>query len=259
MLEAAALVVGAYLWGVVVVSVVVVVHAAALIVGAYLWGGIPTTYLFARYRKGVDLREFGSGNVGASNLAVLAGYPAAVALGIFDLAGKGTLPVLLAGHLLGQDLYVQGAVGIAATVGHNWSPYIRFTGGRGVSVAVGAALGLLMWREVLVQAFLIAFVGRFVFKDAGLWTLIAVLAAPMLAYVFRQPPELVYTASCLAVVLVLKRLTANDWTLPRQGGLRAVMIRRLLWDRDVGRKEKWTTRGRTQGGDAGDGVERADT
>ena len=98
-----------------------------------------------------------------------------------------------------------------------------------------------MWREALVQVFLIAFVGRLVFKDAGLWTLVAVLAAPILAYFFRQPPELVYVASCMAAVLVLKRLTAN-WTLPRQDGLLGVMMRRLLWDRDVGPKEEWTTR-----------------
>ena len=217
-------------------------EAAVLIAAAYLWGGIPTTFLFARYRKGVDLRDFGSGNVGASNLAVLAGYPVALALGAFDTFGKGTLPVLLAGHLLDQGLYVQGAVGIAAVMGHNWSPYIRFTGGRGISTAIGAAVGLLMWREALVQVFLIAFVGRLIFKDAGLWTLIAVLAAPILAY-FWQPLELVYVLVCMAVVLVLKRLTAN-WTLPRQDGLRRVMMRRLLWDRDVGPKDEWTTRSR---------------
>ena len=237
-------------------AVVGVLEAAALIAGAYLWGGIPSTYLFARYRKGVDLRDFGSGNVGASNLAVLAGYPVALTLGAFDALGKGTLPVLLAGQVLGQDLYVQGAVGIAAVAGHNWSPYIRFTGGRGISTAIGAAVGLLMWREALIQIFLIAFVGRLVFKDAGLWTLIAMLAAPILAYLFGQPPELVYVASGLAAVLVLKRLTAN-WTLPRQDGVLRVMMRRLLWDRDVGRKEEWTTRRRQPDGNAE--VERAGT
>lgn len=230
-------------------------EAAVLIAGAYLWGGIPTTYLFARYRKGVDLRDFGSGNVGASNLAVLAGYPVALALGAFDALGKGTLPVLLAAHVLDQDLYVQGAVGVAAVVGHNWSPYIRFTGGRGVSTAIGAAAGLLLWREVLVQIFLIAFVGRLIFKDAGLWTLLAVLVAPILAY-FWQPLELVYVLASLSAVLVLKRLTAN-WALPRQDSLPRVMMRRLLWDRDVGPKEEWTTRG--QSANANSEAERAGT
>ena len=109
-----------------------------------------------------------------------------------------------------------------------------------------------MWREALVQVFLIAFVGRLIFKDAGLWTLIAVLAAPILAYFLQPPdrvPELVVVASCMAAVLVLKRLTAN-WTLPRQDGLLGVMMRRLLWDRDVGRKEEWTTRRQPQDGNA---------
>ena len=221
-------------------------EAAVLIAGAYLWGGIPTTYLFARHRKGVDLRDFGSGNVGASNLAVLAGYPVALTLGAFDAFGKGTLPVLLAGQVLDMDVYVQGAVAVAAVVGHNWSPYIRFTGGRGVSTAIGAAAGLLMWREALVQVFLITFVGRLIFKDAGLWTLIAVLAAPILAY-FWQPLELVYVLASLSAVLVLKRLTAN-WALPRQDSLPRVMMRRLLWDRDVGPKDEWTTRGQPPSG-----------
>ena len=210
-----------------------------LIAGAYFWGGVPTTYLVARYRIGVDLRAFGSGNVGASNLAMLAGTRAGFISGIIDSIGKGTLPVLLV-EALGQNLYVQGGVGIAAVVGHNWSPYIGFSGGRGVATAFGAVLGLYMWRELLIGVFILGLVGRVLFHEVALGVLLAMLITPLFAYMW-QPIELVYASSGMVAVIVLKRLVAN-WTLSSHNGLLRVMMNRLLWDRDVSNREEWVAR-----------------
>ena len=152
-----------------------------LIVGAYLWGGIPTAYLVARFASGIDIRNYGSGNVGASNALMHVGAKVGVAIGLFDMIGKGILPVLLAGAL-DAGLGVQAAVGLAAIAGHNWSPYIRFTGGRGVGTAGGVVLAFALWHEAVIATILIVGLGRFALKDTGILTLIAMIALPVSAF-----------------------------------------------------------------------------
>lgn len=222
--------------------------SALMIIGAYLWGSIPSAYIVARYAKGIDIRRYGTGNVGAANLAgqtrVLTGF----VLGSFDCVVKGTLPVLLA-KLLGLSLASQALVGLAAIAGHNWSPYIRFTGGRGVATAIGVLVGFLMWREFLILTVVLGGLGRLVFGDTGLWTLLSLVALPLLALRFGQPHEVVLMTLGIGFLLVLKRLVAN-WDPPARGiPLWRVMLSRLLWDRDVLRKSRWV--GRRPGGKAG--------
>ena len=116
-----------------------------MIVAAYLWGAVPTAYLVARYVKGIDIRNYGSGNVGASNASEHVGGRIGLAIGFFDAVGKGFLIVVIA-RLLDQDLSIQVAMGLAVIIGHNWSVYLRLTGGRGVATSLGVILGLgLVW------------------------------------------------------------------------------------------------------------------
>ena len=218
-----------------------------LIVAAYLLGGIPTAYLVARFAAGIDIRSYGSGNVGASNALAHLGAKAGVAIGLFDLIGKGILPVLLA-RTLDAGLGVQVVVGLAAVAGHNWSPYIRFTGGRGVGTAGGVMLGFALWYEALIATILIAGIGRFVLKDTGLLTLVALIALPITAIAVGaiglagRPTEVVFMCTLIGVLLVAKRLTANWERLPGEQPVLQTLICRILWDRDVSKREGWTDR-----------------
>ena len=109
-----------------------------LIAGAYLLGALPSSYLLARFVKGIDIRKYGSGNVGISNFAVQAGWRWSVPLVLFDIYVKGLLPVLLASDkVLGLGLAVEVAAGFAAILGHNWSVWLRFGGGRGMATVLG--------------------------------------------------------------------------------------------------------------------------
>ena len=216
-------------------------NATLVILAAYLWGAIPSAYLAARYLKGIDIREYGSGNVGASNLTEQLGKWTGFWSGVFDSVGKGTIPVVVA-SLMDHSLSVQAVVGLAAIAGHNWSPYIRFTGGRGVSTAIGVMLGFLMWGELLTGAIVTGLIGRVLLRDIAFWTLVTILALPVLAYLFEQPVELIYMSAAIGVLLILKRLTANWEKPPEEYSLRRVLVRRLLWDRDVPGREPWTTR-----------------
>jgi glycerol-3-phosphate acyltransferase PlsY len=218
-----------------------------IVLAAYLWGAVPWSYLAARHLKGIDIRDYGSGNVGSSNLMKQAGLRTGIAVGSVDSLVKGTLPVV-AVRALDQSLEVQVGVGLAVIAGHNWSVYIGFTGGRGLATSMGVLFGQLLWAELLAWLALIAF-GRLVPRDTAMWTLIGTLVAPVLALVMRlsglaeRPDEIVYMLAAIALLLTLKRVTANwerSWT--DRHGLARVLARRLLWDRDLPRKETWTLR-----------------
>ena len=223
------------------------ITAAAFIVGAYLLGAIPSSYLVARWLKGVDIRESGSGNVGASNLSEHVGAWVGVSVGVFDTIGKATVPILLA-QFFDQSLTVQAAVGLAAVLGHNWSPYLQMTGGRGISTVIGIMVAFLMWPEMLIGVVVIGIVGGLWLKDLGFWTFAMIVALPGLVYLvgffdlFERDMTLVILFICVAIALLAKRLTAN-WERPERGYNWRVFLYRILWDRDVRRQEEWTRRG----------------
>jgi len=155
-----------------------VLEATLIIGGAYLVGSIPSAFLLVRSMKGIDIRSYGSGNAGATNVMVHAGWWTGVSLGTFDSLVKGTLPVVVA-RLFDQSLGVQAAAGLVAVVGHNWSPFLRFTGGRGVATALGVVLGFPLWWEYLILTVVIGLIGRLLYKDTGFWTLVALVALPV--------------------------------------------------------------------------------
>ena len=223
------------------------ITAAAFIVGAYLLGAIPTSYLVARFLRGVDIRESGSGNVGASNLSEHAGRWIGITVGLFDLIVKATVPILLA-QSFDQSITVQAAVGLAAVLGHNWSLYLQMTGGRGISTVIGIMVAFLMWPEIVIGLVLVGLVGTLWLKDMALWMFVMILALPVMAYLFNffdlfeRDMTIVILFVCLAITLLAKRLTAN-WERPEQGYNWRVFLYRILWDRDVRRQEEWTRRG----------------
>ena len=219
----------------------IMLDAVVFIVAAYLWGAVPTAYLVSRYLKGIDIREYGSGNVGAANVMAHVGKRTGFLLGSFDCLAKGTLPVALA-NLLDQSHAVQAGTGLAAIAGHNWSPYLRFTGGRGVATAVGVVLGAFMWQEFLILTVVMGVLGHLIFRETGFWTFISMLLLPVLAFLFDRPPEILYMTLGIGALLMLKRLTAN-WELPLgEHPLITVMANRVFWDRDVPKKIQWTGR-----------------
>jgi glycerol-3-phosphate acyltransferase PlsY len=108
--------------------------------GAYLAGSTPTSFLVARIFAGKDLRQFGSKNLGATNLYRLMGWKGALPAALIDIA-KGAVPVLLAARYT-TPAWFPLVVGACAVLGHVFSPFVRFKGGKGVATAAGVFLGL---------------------------------------------------------------------------------------------------------------------
>jgi glycerol-3-phosphate acyltransferase PlsY len=117
-------------------------HILGLILMSYIAGGIPTGYLVAKRFKGIDIREHGSGNPGTANVYRVAGtIPGLLTLAVDAL--KGFLPVLLAQSLYPGRLGVHIATGAAAIVGHDWTVFLGFKGGKGVATTAGISAALM--------------------------------------------------------------------------------------------------------------------
>ena len=116
--------------------VVIALYAIA----AYFVGGIPFAYIAGR-RVGMDIRHSGNGNVGTVNAFRSLGWKAGFAVLFLD-GLKGTV-VIVPGLLLGLSDIGLFAAALAATSGHNWSPYIGFDGGKGVAVIFGISVGMM--------------------------------------------------------------------------------------------------------------------
>jgi glycerol-3-phosphate acyltransferase PlsY len=180
--------------------------AFACLVGAFLLGGIPFSHMIARVR-GVDLRSVGSGNVGATNLTRALGYgPGAVGL-LLD-AAKGAAAVLIPGIVLGaQSTAALRALAAAlAVLGHAFSPFLRFKGGKGVATGAGAFAVLAPGATLVSLAVFAAVVA--LTRVVGLGSVLAALALPVAAHLTGSP-RAVTSAACFVAVFVVVRHRGN--------------------------------------------------
>lgn len=211
---------------------------------AYLVGAIPLAYIVGRVVKGIDIRKYGSGNVGVSNVWVHVGKRIVIPLSLFDVLVKGGSPLWIARYAFGLGMEVQVGAGLLAVIGNNWSPYLRFGGGRGIAIILGVLLAMyppLFPMEL--TAFIIVGVGGWVlFRSAALWVGISMLLLPVWAILLGRPVELVFLMVGLVFVVATKRLGANVGIVHSEIPLRARLMNRLLLDRDVSSREAWVNR-----------------
>ncbi len=114
---------------------------AVMLVLAYLMGATPTSYIAGKLGKGIDLRLHGSNNLGATNVYRVLGWRYAIPVGVIDML-KGAVPVVILGPWSNGPAWFTVALGLAAVLGHMFSPYVRFRGGKGVATAAGMFLAL---------------------------------------------------------------------------------------------------------------------
>ena len=205
----------------------------------YLVGAVPTAYVMARWVKGIDIRTHGSGNVGASNIGRHVGRNYGILVGIFDIFVKGVAPVLVV-RALGQDLPYQALAGAGSIVGHNWSIYLKFSGGRGMTVIAGSIL-VLAWKEFIALA-VVTLVGWAIFRSIALWMGIGLVLLPLWALLFREPAEFVAYTAVAIILTILKRLLSNPGSELPDLRWRDKVLPRLLYDRDIMKKSDWVKR-----------------
>lgn len=207
------------------------------LIAAYLLGSIPVAHLVARYTKGLDLRDVGSGNVGASNLWQSVERWMVIPVGVAQIA-QGLLAVLIA-RLAGQSDGIQALCGIASVVANDWNPWLSFTGGRGIGQTIGVLLGLSwpslgVFTAVSLVGVLIGGIPQFV--------ALALFAAPFGEVFFGDSVAVAWGGFALAVIAMIKRLLANGQPgadQPRPD----VYLNRLVYDRDIRERNSWIRRG----------------
>ncbi len=215
-----------------------------LILGAYLLGSVPTAYIAAKLSRGIDMRRFSDGNVGASNLLRLTSKRVAIPVIIFDL-GKGLAMVWVA-QLMGLSIAQQVTVGLATIIGHNWSVFLRFSGGRGVLTTLGIVLILPLINNLVpwgIVAFLvIAAIGLYIIRNFPLGVGAGILATPLVSWGLGEPLPITLGFSAMFLIMVLRRLTAPRTSFTASVTTGQLLVNRLLFDRDIRDKKAWIKR-----------------
>ena len=171
------------------------------LVASYFVGAIPTSYLAGRLFRGIDLRQHGSKNLGATNVYRTLGWKYAIPVGLVDIA-KGAVPVLVFAPRASDSQLFALACGVAAIAGHVFSVFVRFRGGKGVATAAGVMLGLAPL--ALGVALVIWIV---VLKLSGYVSLASIAAAagfPLAVYLLDRPdqPGILWLVALVAAAII---------------------------------------------------------
>ncbi len=177
----------------------------ALVV-AYLVGGIPFGYLLVRWKTGQDVREQGSGNIGATNVLRTTGRSVAVATLLLDIA-KGAFAVWLADKLSdGSPLWMSLAA-LAVMAGHAFPVFLKFQGGKAVASFIGAFLYLTP--IPMIAALLVFIIVVAATRQISMGSIVAAGSLPLAAWLIEHPPSIVILAALVAAVFVIYRHRAN--------------------------------------------------
>jgi glycerol-3-phosphate acyltransferase PlsY len=187
-----------------------------LFLGSYLLGSIPFGLILAKLFAGADIRRAGSGNIGATNVARVAGPLPGVLTLAFD-AGKGWLAVWLAGRVMHEEAGVVVIAGFFALLGHCFPVWLRFHGGKGVATAAGIFGALCP--EAMVAALILFAVVVWFWRYVSLGSLAAAAAIPLLVYLLWAPhfapPNIVTVGSLAIAALVIFQHRGNIGRLAR--------------------------------------------
>lgn len=173
--------------------------ATILIACAYLLGSVPSGYLLGKL-AGTDVRSVGSGNIGATNVARALGMLPGMLTLVAD-AAKGYLPAYLALYF-GFSQAVVASTAIAAFLGHLYPLFLKFQGGKGVATTLGALLAVAPTAALVL---VLVFAGVvFVCRIVSLGAIAAAVAAPLILWLFYQPPVIVTMGFFLGAMVILR-------------------------------------------------------
>jgi acyl phosphate:glycerol-3-phosphate acyltransferase len=180
---------------------------ALIFLASYLIGGISFAYLAGRIVLKRDIRELGSGNLGASNVFRQVGPPWGIGVLLLD-AAKGMAAVMIARTFLptAPD-WVPLTAGILAILGHSFTPYLGFRGGKGVATSAGVFLGLAP--AALGVAFLVFVITMIIARMISLGSLMAALALPVALFFLYKDSPIIFWASLFVAILVWYRHRSN--------------------------------------------------
>lgn len=188
-----------------------------LLVGAFLSGSIPTGYLIIKKKLGIDIREQGSGNIGSTNVKRVAGKKISIITQIIDIA-KGLIPVAISMIVaskvnlpIDKDLF-SCMIALAAILGHDYTPFLGFNGGKGVNTTLGAYF--LLSPIAILSGVLIYFLLRFVTKVVSIRSMALSITIPLVSFLMKVS-TVVVIFTIIASALLIFRHKENIFRLIR--------------------------------------------
>lgn len=187
-----------------------------LIIGiiiSYFIGSIPTAYIFGRVLKGIDIRKFGSGNVGATNALRVLGRGPGIMVLVLDIL-KGFVAVFFLGNFVTakiktiSDEIIRILLGLGCISGHNWTLFLRFKGGKGIATTFGILLGLSikigslkLVVGLVILTWLLVFI---LMRIVSVASVLSGLSLPLYMIVFKQSNELIFSSIILTIFITLR-------------------------------------------------------
>ncbi|RQD74621.1 MAG: glycerol-3-phosphate 1-O-acyltransferase [Candidatus Syntrophonatronum acetioxidans] len=172
------------------------------IIIAYLIGSISFGYIFCKILKGVDIREYGSGSTGATNISRILGFGPALLIFVLD-ALKGVSALYLT-QLFTDNPYLVILAGIAVVAGHNWPVFFGFRGGRGIATSLGVLIGIsplvVLW--LLFIGLSIIAVTRYV----SLGSVTGAISLPLLMWYFGLEVPYIFFGTLMTIMAVVRHI-----------------------------------------------------
>ena len=179
-----------------------------VIVLGYLAGSFPTSYLAGRIFRDIDIRKYGSGNIGATNVFRVLGPGPGIIVLLIDVL-KGWLPVFVFVPLLASragmetlDGWLKISAGLSAVCGHNWTVFLRFRGGKGVATSAGVLLGIVPKPLGLSAAVWLIVAGSTMYVSLG--SIISALSLPVFIWLSGEQPEIIGFGIIVTVFIIIR-------------------------------------------------------
>lgn len=189
------------------------------IIIAFLFGSIPTGYILVKHFKGIDIRTIGSGNIGSTNVKRIAGTKVSIATQVGDIL-KGVIPVALAlitykslNINIDRNMFCSIAA-LAAILGHNYTPFLGFNGGKGVNTTLGAFV--LLAPAAVFSGVAVYFLLRFFTKIVSIRSICLGLTMPVICLIIGLPMPIVISTAISTLFMIyrhkenLKRLINHE-------------------------------------------------
>ncbi len=181
------------------------IYAMLFLLLTYIWGSIPFGYLVTKFAAGKNILKEGSGNVGSTNVKRIAGPKMAIVTQLFDML-KGLLPValfLIFNPTVTVPYYIF-MLAFAAIVGHDFSLFLKFKGGKGVNTTLGASVLIAPFSVFISVA--LYFIVKWRFKYVSLGSIVLALSMPLIEWLIHSTtPAFYYLVICSVFIIFLHR------------------------------------------------------
>ncbi len=192
--------------------IIMVFFKILFVILSYLIGSIPTAYIIYKFRKGDDIRNYGSGNVGGTNVLRTAGPGLGTATIIIDIV-KGFIPVLIIYFIFPASYILYIIATVAVLIGHVFPIFLRFKGGKGVSTTGGLIIatcvlpfsGVSLWLRILpaIVIVLTVLLVFFITRIMSIGSLSAAFILPIMFFACRYDLYIIIATICWALIVII--------------------------------------------------------